>query len=192
MTDQQAAIDKEINEGRRKSLLKAGVGAAYLDRNLASTASGEDAVNWMRSTGYEGIIKGKTLAVETQMADGIDVLTLLARVIHLKGTGIRLTTLGNLVRLVETRYYEALGEMFMPSVLFVTRFFETPSQPTRTPTTYYQGQQIEDMLLERLAGGRANILHVANPGKHKVDLRHWWNEQFIDATGIKERLVLTK
>ncbi|MBB3147734.1 hypothetical protein FHS21_004166 [Phyllobacterium trifolii] len=50
MTDMQAAIEKEITEGRRKSLLKAGVGAAYLDRNLASTSSGEDVASWMRST----------------------------------------------------------------------------------------------------------------------------------------------
>ena len=84
---------KEVADGRKRSLINAGIGLAYVDRSLSSVDVGEQAGEWLASRGSEVFRKGRAAFVETQTAQGIDTVVLMARALHLNGIGVRVVDL---------------------------------------------------------------------------------------------------
>ncbi len=171
---------RQIADARKASLAKAGVPAGLIEKALGDIDCGAAIGEWLGSGGAASIIAGNSWFIETETVDAESVLPLIARALHLRGTGCRVVRLSALVRAVENRDYDQLDALCQPDALFVLRFFERSKHPLERPFSAYQRMQIEDLLLDRVASRKANILQIVKPLESKSLATEWWTPSMLE------------
>lgn len=168
--ENQATLAKDM----RDSLVRAGVPTAYSERLLASCGkTGEQVRDWFVSDGKAELRAGKTVMVEgTDTFKALDLFFTLARASHVSGIGVRVMTPLSLAAVLESKDYEDQERIDKVPVLCLNPFLA----PDDNPMSVSQRYRIQDLITERILGGKSHILLSYGISAS----RPWWATHFLD------------
>lgn len=178
---------RQIDDGVRASLTRAGIGTDYHNRSLAEAPGGDDLVKWVTANGRTFFRTGGVAAFVGRSSRATNAMMLFARALHLSGVGVRVTNLPTLVRILDRDDTEALARLEEAPVLVVTRFY-APATRTDCPLTGWQSLMVEEFLTERKSNGNGLVSHVYEPFDRQTS-PVWWRPDFLEAIGSNAKVV---
>jgi len=137
---------------------------------------------WVQSESREFVRSGGCIHVHGRGVRGLDGTLLLAKGLHLTGTGCLVVPMVRLLIVLERNNAEALESMGDAPLLVVTRFYN-PAEKTDVPLTPWQRSLVESYLSERLQCGMPVALHATQNLTPQVPL--WWRPDFLEEFGRK-------
>lgn len=170
----------ELSPDVRASLTDAGIGTRYHSMTLASLGAPGDAIKaWLADRGGEQFRGGSTVVFTG--VGSTDLITVLARGLHLSGLGCRVMPLVRVRRLLTSPvlYEEVMQDT---QVLVILN-----AQDTRRECPLYPSSmaEVEYIVRERHAMRKSTILQMAIPESTELSIlpNLYWSDEFLDFLG---------
>lgn len=167
----------ELSRDVRASLTDAGIGSRFHDTTLAALGSeGEALLRWLSERGGEQIKGGQTV-VFTGIGT-TDLITVLARGLHLSGFGCRLMPLVRMRKVITTpSLYEEIRDDI--AVLVILNAQDTRRECPLHPSSI---AEVEYIVRERHAARKTTILQMAIPETSDLPTlpNLYWSDEFLD------------
>lgn len=183
-TDDRA---KQQSRAIAQSLTRAGIGRAYHPRTLATAPQGSTLATWVRDEGRVDVARGKGVTFVGRGAESMDLAILTARGLHLLGIAALVTSLRKLVLMLDSRRVASEEHEALRTVpaLVVTDFIQTYGGKPECPLTGWQVQDVEALLLDRLADNLAVFVHCDRvPGSEG-----WWSANLVQRLQMANRQI---
>ena len=179
-SEMPASHRRQIEEGVRQSLIKAGVPRPFHDRSLRDIEGGVPVADWIITEGKKVVRTGGGFTLYASGRKASDLMILSARAYHINGVGSLLLDSVRLVKAITERDELLLERIDTARALFVHRFYFADGRDDQ-PFTAYQRAAVESLLIERWNRGAACFLNFDK--RHDSRGSPWWRPGFLDVMG---------
>ena len=178
VSEMPASHRRQIDDGLRQSLLKAGVPRPFHDRSIRDVEGGNAVADWILSEGKKRVHTGGGFTLYASGRKASELMILSARVYHMNGVGSLFLDSVRLVKAITERDDAFLERIENARALFVYRFYFADGRDDQ-PFTGYQRAAVESLLLKRWNRGAACFLNFNK--RHDGRGSPWWRSDFLDA-----------
>jgi hypothetical protein len=163
---------RQIDDGRSRSLVAAGIGQLYHERRLSQIPGTEEICEWANADLRASLVRGEGWNIVGSSNSAVEATILLGKAVHLSKLSAMVVPLVRLMSWLqhETEDYERASSAKM---LLVTDFYQV-YPGGRDPFTGWQLSMMETFIRERIASRKSTCLHFAT-----MTGNIWWSESLL-------------